>query len=81
VKRERMSWEPVPQTRAEILSGCTEAQAFARLERAAWDIVNRARWYSLSSRGKVNEIRRPLLALKLARRKARLAVSPINEDR
>lgn len=50
------------------LRNTSEEQALADLEAAAARIVKYARWCSLGS-AKINELRRPLLALRLARRK------------
>ena len=60
------------ETRAEVLGNSDVTDAMARVERAAWALVKEARWYSLTSTGKINQLRRPLLALKLARRKERV---------
>jgi hypothetical protein len=47
--------------------GCTIDEAVARLEHAANELVKNARWSGFMS--PINELRRPLLELKLARRK------------
>jgi hypothetical protein len=61
--------EPRPPfgSRKVILRPCTELQALENLVIAATKIVKNARWCDLT-RSKVNELRRPLLQLKLARR-------------
>lgn len=46
---------------------CTIDEALARLEQAATELVKHARWSGFMS--PINELRRPLLELKLARRK------------
>lgn len=59
----------IPRKRSELR--CTEAEALAWLERAAAALVKRTGWHSeyLKRFPKVNELRAPLLALRLARRK------------
>ncbi len=52
----------------EYLRPCSETEALAALELAAAKIVKHARWCNFS-RSKINELRRPLLQLRLARRK------------
>jgi hypothetical protein len=51
----------------ERYSKCTEAEALAKLEQAANRLVKEARWSGYKS--KINELRIPLLQLRMARRK------------
>lgn len=60
--------EPISVTKKALTM--TEAEALAELEKQAKWIVDNARWTGLS-RSRVNQLRRPLIALRQARRAKR----------
>jgi hypothetical protein len=53
--------------KSKLLKDVTVAEAQERLEKAAIELVKRARWAAYMS--PINELRKPLLELRMARRK------------
>ena len=58
------------KARSGLSVSVTEREAFDKLEKAAAELVKHARWSGYMS--KINELRRPLLELRLARRPRKL---------
>lgn len=59
-------FEIKPYTKADLR--CSREEAIANLVKAATELVKKARWYSFyPDKAKINELRKPLLQLKLAK--------------
>lgn len=59
-------FEPLPISKTKAQLACSEADALRNLEAAVEQMVKQGRWYPYYS--KINQLRKPLLQLRLARR-------------